>query len=185
MIYFIYTCILLLIAYICMYLFIAVHLFIRVAVTENGQVYTFNSPQLLSAHHQQPQAQLTFSASLRSNQQHDGLVVVDVHCALNHGACAYETGDVGCFVLNDSSQPLTALQPASALNVQRVWILPAADCLSLDRCACWVVLLTKDSRSLYVCAAPSNKNRWMHHLGAVPVTGLQGIYQFLQLKFVS
>lgn len=109
--------------------------------------------------------------------------IIDVHCFCDHAVVVTESGSVHCFVLSEvfagqnshisraaaQHRPVESLLP---FNIQRVWILPVDQCSPFN-CNCCIVGLT-DKGALYVCPAPSNQSRWMHHMGAVLIKGLDG-----------
>ena len=125
----------------------------------------------------------TFYTSLRSQQ------VVDVHCSNNHSVAVTDAGFVCFFSLSEAfgasgghissaAAQYTQLEAVLGLHVKKSWILPLAQCFPYH-CSCCVVSLVisaTGSHELYVCAAPSNQQRWMQHLGAVSISGLDGNY---------
>lgn len=110
--------------------------------------------------------------------------IVDVHCCSDHAVVVTEAGSVHCFHLSEafgsqnshiSRAAATQQSPVEALlqyNIQRVWLLPLDQCNPFN-CNCCIVGLT-DKGVLYVCPAPFNQQRWMHHMGAMSIKGLEG-----------
>lgn len=111
--------------------------------------------------------------------------VVDIHCHSDHAVAVTEAGRVHYFLLSEAfgsrkshiaraASHHCVIQSLEPHNVQRVWLLPVDECNS-SNCNCCIVALT-DKTTLFVCPVPSNQQRWMHHVGAVLIQGLDGKY---------
>ena len=144
---------------------------LRVALSKNGEIYIWGVQS------GGPQQAMLFSNFCSQR-------IVDVHCCFDHAAVVTEAGSVHCFLLSEAfgSQNSHISRAAAAqhnpvesmlpYNIQRVWLLPVDHCNPFS-CNCCIVGLT-DKGILYVCPAPSNQQRWMHHVGAILIKGLDG-----------
>ena len=144
---------------------------LRVALSKNGEIYIWGVQS------GGPQQAMLFSNFCSQR-------IVDVHCCFDHAAVVTEAGSVHCFLLSEAfaSQNSHISRAAAAqhnpvesmlpYNIQRIWLLPVDHCNPFS-CNCCIVGLT-DKGILYVCPAPSNQQRWMHHVGAILIKGLDG-----------
>lgn len=158
----------------------------RAALSKSGEIYVWSA---------QPGASLQ-PAVLYPN--FSSQKVVDVYCCSDHAVVVTETGSVQCFVLSEAfgsrnshiaraAAQHNVVQALQSHTIHKVWLLAVDRCNPFS-CNCCIVALT-DKGALYVCPAPSNQQRWMHHLGAVLIKGLDGInfndfisiYPFLHL----
>ena len=144
---------------------------IRAALTRNGEIYIWS---VQSNCHSQ-------SAILYANLCSQK--IVDISCYNDHAAAVTDSGSVHFFGLNEAYGSQNShisraaahhvpVEPLFHHSVQRVWILPVDQCSPFS-CSCCIIGLT-DKGALYVCPAPTNQQRWMHHAGAILIKGLEG-----------